>query len=273
MFCGLLLYNVDMDMQIITSLSNAHVKCVRGLKQKKNRIETGLFIADGDLLTIEALQSGADVAEVLVCESKTEAFSEILNLARAGNVPIVCVTEHVMEKLSDTVSPQGIAALVRLPDFSLPKPKGGLVCLLESVADPGNVGTIIRTADAVGADAVILCGECADAYAPKTVRATMGSIFHLPVVHAKDACEAAKFYKMQGYCAVGTHLHGKDAFDPNVAWQKKTLLVTGSEARGMSAELSELCDVLLKLPMPGAAESLNAAVATGIFAYTWLRLA
>ena len=120
---------------------------------------------------------------------------------------------------------------------------------------------------------VILCGECADAYAPKTVRATMGSIFHLPVVHAKDACEAAEFYKAQGYCAVGTHLHGKDAFDPNVAWQKKTLLVTGSEARGMSAELSELCDVLLKLPMPGAAESLNAAVATGVFAYTWLRLA
>ena len=259
-------------MQIISSVSNARIKRVRALKQKKNRVQEGVFLADGDLLVEEALKSEHRVEEVLISEEKLEAFSHLLTLAENRNVPVTVVSAHVMEALSDTVSPQGIVAVVELPKAVPPEAKGGMICLLEAVADPGNVGTIIRTADAVGADMVLLCGDCADAYAPKTVRASMGSIFHLPVVHLKDAVETAKHYKAQGYTMVGTHLHGVDAFDDELHWASKTLLVTGSEARGMSQEMSDLCDVLLKLPMPGKSESLNAAVATGVFLYTHLRL-
>ena len=257
---------------VIQSVSNPRIKRVRALKQKKNRVAEGVFLADGDLLVEEALKSEHDVQEVLISEEKLSAFSHLVALAENQSVPVTVVASHVMEALSDTVSPQGIVAVVALPKAEPPAPKGGLICLLESVADPGNVGTIIRAADAVGADAVVLCGDCADAYAPKTVRASMGSIFHLPVVHLKDAAETAAFYKAAGYTMVGTHLHGVDAFDDDLHWASKTLLVTGSEARGMSDTLSDMCDVLLRLPMPGKSESLNAAVATGIFLYTHLRL-
>jgi TrmH family RNA methyltransferase len=262
-----------MQIQTIESLSNPRVKRVRGLKEKKNRIQCGLFLADGDLLVQEALQSGMPVREVWIEGEKEHAFDAQVQLAVEKGVQIVRTNAAVMHSICQTVTPQGIAALVELPAQTPPPPRGGLLCLLEDVADPGNVGTIIRTADAVHADAVLLCGACADAYAPKVVRASMGSLFHLPVVQLPDAIQAAAFYQNCGYTLVGTHLHGVCAFSDEIGWQKKTLLITGSEARGMSETLSGMCDTLLRLPMPGKSESLNAAVATGVFLYTWLRCA
>lgn len=269
----LLCYTDFMQIQTIESLSNARVKRARGLKEKKNRIRSNLFLADGELLVWEALQSGAPVREIWVQAQKEAAFQELVQQALRQGADVIRTSEAVMHSICQTVTPQGIAALIALPAQRPPAPQGGLLCLLEDVADPGNVGTIIRTADAVHADAVLLCGACADAYAPKVVRASMGSLFHLPVIQLPDAAETARYYQDCGYTLVGTHLRGRPAFADDVSWKKKTVLITGSEARGMSETLAGMCDMLLRLPMPGKSESLNAAVATGVFLYTWLRYA
>ncbi|MBQ4062145.1 MAG: RNA methyltransferase [Christensenellaceae bacterium] len=243
-------------MKTITSTQNSYIKELRSLKNKKGR-KGGLFLCEGEKCAMEALIY-ADTEALII----TEGHEDIAQYAEDKGIDVYLVSDSVMESVSDTKSQQGIIAVVRKKEHALPCPSG-LFVALEDVADPQNVGTIIRTADAAGAACILLSSKCADYTSPKAVRAAMGSIFHLPIVICNNLLDVLKQFKDAGMAIVGTHLKGREQLTKN----KNAVIIIGSEARGMSAEASEICSQLYKIPMRGKAESLNAAVAAGIVIY------
>lgn len=249
-------------MEQIQSAKNAFIKKVRSLKQKKYRDETGLFLAEGDKCAKEALQAGR--AEALLT---TKEDHQLAIQAEREGIRTVFVPRLVMETVCEIKSPQEVLAVAK--KAALPLPREGLFVALENVSDPQNVGTILRTADAVGAAGVLLSGRCADYTSPKAVRAAMGSTFHLPIQTTDDFSACLLEFKQNGVFLVGGHLQGIAA--PGLLkGGGSACVVIGNEARGMSKEASELCDCLVKIPIYGRAESLNAAVAAGILLY-WCR--
>nr|WP_122011760.1 RNA methyltransferase [Maliibacterium massiliense] len=257
--------------EVLSSVNNTFVRRMRSLKDKKGRRESGLYLADGPHLVGEALKGGADIACLIATPAFLERDTPEQRQVRASDVRLYQVQERVMAAICDTRTPQGVAAAVRIPQEIPPLPEKGLVVLLDGVSDPGNVGTIIRTADAVGAAMVLLWGPCADVYSPKVVRATMGALYHVPVRGALDVQADIALLKARGFRLIGTHLAGDAYQSGRDVFTARNVLVIGSEARGMSELLRDACDALVKLPMPGRAESLNAAVAAGVFLYDWLR--
>lgn len=244
-------------MEQITSTKNEYIKLLRSLKQKKGREETGLFLAEGDKCAAEAL-GNAKVQALLT----TQEQHPLAIQAEQKGVRAVLVSQAVMEAVSDVKTPQSAIAVVQKQQGKLPEQ--GLFVALEDVADPQNVGTILRTADAVGAAGVLLSGKCADYTSPKAVRAAMGSVFHLPVEVAQDFQGRLSAMKKAGVCLLGGHLQGVQA----MPGQRENLcVIIGNEARGMSPDAAQLCDYLVKIPIYGKAESLNAAVAAGILLY------
>lgn len=244
-------------MEQITSTKNEYIKLLRSLKQKKGREETGLFLAEGDKCAAEAL-GNAKVQALLT----TQEQHPLAIQAEQKGVRAVLVSQAVMEAVSDVKTPQSAIAVVQKQQGKLPEQ--GLFVALEDVADPQNVGTILRTADAVGAAGVLLSGKCADYTSPKAVRAAMGSVFHLPVEVAQDFQGRLSAMKKAGVRLLGGHLQGVQA----MPGQRENLcVIIGNEARGMSPEAARLCDYLVKIPIYGKAESLNAAVAAGILLY------
>lgn len=244
-------------MEQITSTKNEYIKLLRSLKQKKGREETGLFLAEGDKCAAEAL-GNAKVQALLT----TQEQHPLAIQAEQKGVRAVLVSQAVMEAVSDVKTPQSAIAVVQKQQGRLPE--RGLFVALEDVADPQNVGTILRTADAVGAAGVLLSGKCADYTSPKAVRAAMGSVFHLPVEVAEDFQGRLSAMKKAGVRLLGGHLQGVQA----MPGQRENLcVIIGNEARGMSPEAARLCDYLVKIPIYGKAESLNAAVAAGILLY------
>jgi TrmH family RNA methyltransferase len=256
-------------MTKITSVKNPLIQSLRKLKDKQGRKEQGLFLAEGDVLVREAFAADREVRYVLTTEEALP--QDIADGVKERGAQLLQVTDPVMKSVCDTKTPQCMAAIVTLP-HSTAGPMAetkGVWLLLDGVADPGNVGTMIRTADAVGAAGVALSDNCADAYSPKVVRAAMGSHFHLPVLVQMNLPEAVSCLKKQGYLIAGTHLSGESILDKNTVLCEKTAFLFGNEARGLSETLSEKADVLLKLPMYGRAESLNVSIACGVFLYAW----
>lgn len=244
-------------MEQITSTKNEYIKLLRSLKQKKGREETGLFLAEGDKCAAEAL-GNAKVQALLT----TQEQHPLAIQAEQKGIRAVLVSQAVMEAVSDVKTPQSAIAVVQKQQGRLPEQ--GLFVALEDVADPQNVGTILRTADAVGAAGVLLSGKCADYTSPKAVRAAMGSVFHLPVEVAQDFQGRLSAMKKAGVRLLGGHLQGVQA----MPGQRENLcVIIGNEARGMSPDAARLCDYLVKIPIYGKAESLNAAVAAGILLY------
>lgn len=244
-------------MEQITSTKNEYIKLLRSLKQKKSREETGLFLAESDKCAAEAL-GDAKVQALLT----TQAQHPLVTQAEQKEVRVILVSQAVMEAVSDVKTPQSAIAVVRKRQSSLPEQ--GLFVALEDVADPQNVGTILRTADAVGAAGVLLSGKCADYTSPKAVRAAMGSTFHLPIEVAEDFCGRLSALKRAGVRLLGGHLRGVEAMPGE---RENLCVIIGNEARGMSENAAQLCDYLVKIPIYGKAESLNAAVAAGILLY------
>lgn len=244
-------------MEQIISTKNEYIKLLRSLKQKKGREETGLFLAESDKCAAEALND-AQVQALLT----TQAQHPLVTRAEQKEVRVILVSQAVMEAVSDVKTPQSAIAVVRKRQSSLPEQ--GLFVALEDVADPQNVGTILRTADAVGAAGVLLSGKCADYTSPKAVRAAMGSTFHLPIEVAEDFCSRLSALKRAGVCLLGGHLRGVEAMPGE---RENLCVIIGNEARGMSENAAQLCDYLVRIPIYGKAESLNAAVAAGILLY------
>jgi TrmH family RNA methyltransferase len=259
------------DGEIITSLTNASVKLARSLGDRKARRENGLFLTEGRDM-IERARAGGFVPHQVFIEEKAanEAWVRpIAAWARAAKARTSGVTGAVMAKLSAMGNPPLVAAILRQRSAELPAATGlrpeDTWLVLEEMRDPGNLGTIIRTADAAGAKGVILVGDCADPYSPEAVRASTGSIFAVPVatVTTSRFVDWAALWPglILGSAASGA-VDYREAVD-----RHPVLLLVGSESNGLPARLTGLCHRLARIPMAGTAESLNAAAAAALLLY------
>lgn len=255
----------------ITSVQNPLVKAAAELKQKKYRLSRNLFLAEG-LRTVEEAVGSNLIKSIFYTEISDERTHMVLEQAAAAGTELVCVSEGVFRKMSDTESPQGIIAVCRIPKFDFVSllAVGAPLIVLDRVSDPGNVGTILRTADATGMGGLVLLEGSADIFAPKTVRASMGSTFHLPLITGMDANQAVSKMHDVGYKVLATSL--KDSGDIyTVNFSGRVAVVVGNEANGVSEALLEQADEKIFIPMVGRAESLNVAVASGVIMYEILR--
>lgn len=255
----------------ITSLTNDRVKAIRALDMRKERKETGLFVAEGASILMTARAAGFR-PETLVYRAgalQTDIQKRLVNTALDEGAEVLEVSNAVLEKLAAKDNPQTMLATFaqrwgHLPDHKAVTPKS-VWLVLEEVRDPGNLGTIIRTIDAVGAGGVILVGNCCDPYQREAVRATMGSLFAVPIVKVERAAFTAWAAGWPGD-RVGTHLDATTDFRDR-AYAGPTLLVMGREGPGLSDEVGAICNRLVKIPMAGKLDSLNLAVATALMLY------
>ena len=253
-------------MDRITSARNPVIMRMKSLKDRKGREAAGCFLVEGEVMLLEALKCGLRVREVLAEEGMADlAVGMERNGARGYIVP-----RGLLESVCDTRTPQGICASVEVPKPLPVERAPKRIVALDGVQDPGNVGTIWRTADAAGIEGVLFSGGCADPLSPKVQRAAMGSGFRVPYMMSGNLTEGLEALKSRGYRVVASDLAGDDFYsrpDPGERW----VLVIGSEAHGISRATRDRADTLVKLPMRGGAESLNAAVAAGIMMYEMTR--
>jgi TrmH family RNA methyltransferase len=255
----------------ITSLQNEQVKFVRSLDMRKVRRDTGLFSVEGAALIVTARDNGWLPRTLLYAatEKQRPIVGGLVEWALAASADCLEVTEAIIGKLASKENPQNVMAVFEQrwasPPEAAAEPADSVWRALEQVRDPGNLGTIIRTADAVGARGVILIGASCDPYSPEAARATMGSIFSVPLVRLDQPSFGQWLASWPGD-VVGTHLSGTDDFR-KVTYRLPTLLVMGSEGAGLSPELAAACTRLVKIPMAGRLDSLNLAVATALALY------
>ncbi|MGD9784319.1 MAG: TrmH family RNA methyltransferase [Hyphomicrobiaceae bacterium] len=255
----------------ITSLVNERIKAIRALEMRKERKATGLFVAEGAALAITARDNGW-VPDTMVAESHAlhdGVARELGQWARREGADVLAVSEAVLAKLAAKDNPQSLLTVFRQRWAALPEPSAALKddawVVLEEVRDPGNLGTIIRTADAVGAKGVILAGSCCDPWSRECVRATMGSIFAVPVVRADVAALMPWLTAWPGD-VVATHLDAREDFRA-VRYKGPALILMGSEGPGLSETLAARATRRVKIPMAGRLDSFNLAVATALVLY------
>ena len=255
----------------LTGLQNPMVKAAAELKQKKYRQQQGLFLAEGLRTVEEAVRYGA-VQSIFYTAIEDDRTRAVLEQAAAKQIKLVCVSDKVLKKIADTETPQGIITVCemrskRLDDFLA---SGKMLLVLDRVTDPGNIGTMLRTADAAGVGGLLLLQGCADIYAPKTVRASMGSLFHLPVLSGLSEELLVQAARKAGYELLVTCLDGADNLY-KADLQGRIAFVMGNEANGVSPALLAAADKRVFIPMQGRAESLNVAMAAGIVMFEALR--
>ena len=277
-------------MEIISSKDNKKIRYIRSLLEKGNiRKKSKAFVAEGIKLVDEALEYGK-VLEVVCSESLygeiisgdlsgnrllAENDKNITNYVKKGSSLLV-VSDMVFKSMSETKTPQGILAVAEIPDYRL-LDRGFLeqaytetgkikLLVLEDTADPGNLGTIMRTAEAAGVTGVIMGKGTVDIFNPKVVRSTMGSIFRLPFVYVEDVKATIKELKKMGISFYAAHLKGKKSYK-DIKYSDKSAILVGNEARGLSNEVAEFADNYVIIPMSGKVESLNAAVAAALMMY------
>jgi TrmH family RNA methyltransferase len=265
-------------MEYISSIHNASIKKIRALKKRASREKLGLAFIEGKRLVSDAVAAGGLVRELYVAERfyRSGAYGDLEGDARrAGLVPVM-VADPVFDLIADTGSPQGILAVIGFlaysPDDLLGRGTGGSrVLVMDGIGDPGNAGTMIRTAEAAGFTGVAMSEGCVDLYSPKTLRATMGSALRVPIatgVRLEGWLPALRRRGITVFAAspdVGKSCFGRGFASNDVA------LVVGSEAAGVSEQIRRLCDCEICVPMIGGPESLNVAVAAGIIMYEALR--
>ena len=258
---------------MIDNPRSPRVRAVAKLAKKDARAETGLFLLEGPQAVSEALAFRPElVVELFVTPTALERYAELAKAVADAELKPHFVTEHVIETMADTVTPQGVVAVCRqfpvaLKDILAEGPR--LVAVLEEVRDPGNAGTIIRAADAAGADAVVLTGRSVDLYNPKVVRATTGSIFHLPVAMAPELGPVLDKLRGVGLTVLAADIKGDDLLDArrDGTLAKPTAWLFGNEARGLTDEHLALADRAITVPIYGHAESMNLATAASVCLY------
>jgi TrmH family RNA methyltransferase len=248
----------------ITSVRNLRFAAFLALRTREERASRGVFLLEGAKLTEEALTSGRAQC-VLVDAERIESFGRLIELALSRNVEIAPLAGSLVAKLSQTPSPQGVLVVASLPDAPAPRQLGARIVALDGVQDPGNVGTIIRTADAAGLTGALLTPACADPYSVKSIRATMGSIFRVPIRVDSRAADIIKDIKAAGARVLVSSARGVPYY--NISIREPWILIIGSEGCGVSDELRDIATDTIALPMRGGAESLNAAVAAGVLMY------
>ncbi|WP_301114715.1 RNA methyltransferase [Microbacterium sp.] len=249
------------------------VRAVAKLAKRSARDETGLFLLEGPQAVREAIAYRPEVlVDLFATPTALERHPEVREGAASAGIEVVFSTEPVIDAMADTVTPQGIIAVARqfptaLKDVLADGPR--LIAICEEVRDPGNLGTIIRAADAAGADAVVLTGRTVDPYNPKVVRATTGSLFHIPISRGGELDAAVVAIRGAGLRVVAADVKGDDLLEARAAGdlRRPTAWLFGNEARGLEDEALSLADTALRLPIYGSAESLNLATAASVCLY------
>lgn len=252
---------------MITSTNNKQIKHIQLLLEKaKYRRETGLFVAEGIKLFLETPKELVD--KVFVSK---EFLEKSAHVERVKSHSYEEVETSVFKKMSDTQTPQGILTVVKKPEYDIEKvlEQGDdekTILILNTIQDPGNIGTMIRCAEAAGVKAILMDKGCADVFSPKVVRSTMGSIYRVPIFSVDDLPTKVKELKGLGYRFFAAHLKGRVYFE-EMDYRGNIGIMIGNEGNGLSKELSEAADELVKIPMEGKIESLNAAVSAALFMY------
>ena len=247
------------------------MRAVAKLTKRSARQDTGLFLLEGPQAAREALAYRPDtLVEIFATPAAMEKHQDIRDGAREAGHDVFLTTQAVLDAMADTVTPQGIVAVAQqsptaLPDIFAARPT--LLAICEEVRDPGNLGTIIRAADAAGADAVILTGRTVDPYNPKVVRATTGSLFHLPIAVGADLGDVVTRSRAAGLRVVAADVGGADFLAERQTLAEPTAWLFGNEARGLDEAALSLVDLTLRLPIYGRAESLNLATAASVCLY------
>ncbi len=255
---------------MITSSANEQVKFIRKLREKKYRNESGSFYIEGIRIVVEAMQVQGRVQTLIVAPELVQSkfAAEIVETAGRQHIPVLEVSAPVFETFSLKDGPQGVAAVVSQKwdtIDSIDPQKMGLWVGLDAVADPGNLGTIMRTLDAVSGNGIFLIGPCTDPYDPSAMRASMGAAFSLKFVKT-TADEFEQFKTKSKVQMIGTSDSAKKDYQ-EVRYDSNLVLLMGSERQGLQKELMNLCDEMVSIPMAGRSDSLNLAVATGVMLY------
>lgn len=247
-----------MEIRKISSAQNEYIKMLARLSTKKNRDEAGLFLAEGEHLAEMAVASSYCVENLLMTE---EYYS---NNKDKFSCDITIVPRSIVEKISDTKTPQDIVAVVKMENGEVALTSGKYI-YCDNLQDPGNVGTIIRTADAFSFDGVILSEGCADVYSPKVIRSTQGSVFNINIIRNENV-EFLKNAK-NNFMITATALYGQSVELKKMTVKENHIFVVGNEGSGVSKEILDISDEIAYIPMSGKAESLNAGVAASILMY------
>lgn len=253
----------------IESAQNRLVKRLHGLKLRKNREKEQVFVAEGIRFVGEIPKDWP--VECYVVSASYAAEYDITELEKRAEVYVL--TDHLFADVAETENPQGIMAICGRKEYDLAEmmeKKNAFFLMAEEMNDPGNLGTVIRTADACAVDAIFLSKGSVDLYNPKTLRATMGSVFHIPVFQNVSLDEMATELREKGIPLYAAHLQGRQ-YPYSLNLRRACAFLIGNEARGLSEEAAALCDSYVKIPMPGQAESLNASVAAAVLLYEVVR--
>ena len=265
--------------EIITSRANQTVKWAASLTEKKGRSENKSFLAEGVKLTLEALSSGLPVTHIFILESKSdyvmEKISRYIDDEKYKDCIIYTVSESVFEKISTEKSPQGVISVIKYLDnlkyidiiykeeFFLDADECALV--LHSVRDPSNLGAVIRSAAAFGADHIVLSDDCAEVFNPKTVRSAMGSLFKVKISIVSDFFALIDALRYNGRTVYSAELNENALSLDSVKLSRNDVVIIGNEGHGIPKEVSERCDSAIYIPISSKTESLNASVAAAIF--------
>jgi len=256
-------------------LSKEKLKELAKLKTKKGRTQAGKFLIEGVRLCEESLNSSWVIESFLLTSAFEEKIKdkELWRKLQRSNAKLIEAKARDLEKLADTVTPSGIMGIVKFrknPEKELWKEDSKLILALDGIRDPGNVGTLIRTADAFGADEVLLSNDTVELLNPKVVRSSMGSVFHLPIFDEMDLEKTLPELKKRDFKILGTDVLEGQSLD-RVDFSGKICVLIGNEAEGLNKKLLPLVDNMVHIPIWGKAESLNAAVAGGIILYETTR--
>lgn len=261
-------------MNTIISNQNPLIKELKLLKERKYREEKKLYFIEGLRFVEEAIKESAEIVKIYISEKfeETKGGKEILFKINDMQYDTIFLTDKLFREVSDTENPQGILATIKVKTFELTDLSLdlGFFLILDSIQDPGNMGTIIRTADAANANGIIVLKGCVDVYNPKVLRATMGSIFHQPIYFYENAADLIARLKEKGIKVFASHLKGSSNYFEH-DFRENIAFVIGNEANGINEEIALLADELVRIPMPGRAESLNASVAASLLMYEVVR--
>ena len=258
-------------MQVISSKDNEIVKNIKKLKEKKYRDLENAYIIEGIKLVKEAIYENAKIRQIIMCENYADNKEiDKETLYEISKYNLIYVTEKVFNTITDVKTPQGIIAIVEKNNSTCEiNYSEEIIIALDDVQDPGNLGTIIRTADSANLKQIILSKNSADPYNPKVVRSTMGGIFRVNIIEVDNLEETLKQTQKNGFKVMVTVLDTqKSIYDANY---NKKVIVIGNEANGISKLIQNIADEKVKIPMLGKTESLNASVAAGVMIYEYVR--
>ena len=258
-------------MQVITSKDNELIKHIKKLKDKKERDQSNEYIIEGIKLIKEAIQENAKIKQIIICDDceRTESIEKD-SMYEIAKQNCIYVTNKVFNSITEVTNPQGILAIIEKQNKEEQiDTTQEIILALDDIQDPGNLGTILRTADSIGLTQILVSKGTADCYNPKVVRSTMGAIFRVKIIECEDLEKTLKEMKKHKYEITVTSLQTENSiYDIN--YNKKAVVI-GNEANGVRKEIQDMADKKIKIPMLGKTESLNASVATGIILYEYVR--